>query len=231
MKAFKLFLKEKNLKITGTLKGKKFLVDPGHGGHDPGAMANGLIERDINLPMAFDLGSALKSLGGTVAYTRTDNETYKTLKQRGQEAVYYDVDFCFSQHNNAGGGDGFEAIHSICTDASEGDEMAKSIAAAVEKYSHQNVRRVFSKSNTSNKDYYAMHRYTQHVPTVILEGGFLDGDIEDINTREKRQEIAFAEALGVAEYYGIVEKRDDTNEAIESIDLIISALKELKKQL
>lgn len=226
MNVYEKFLKEKNLIVTGSLKGKKFYVDPGHGGSDPGAVAGGLIERDINLPMAFDFGGFLKHLGAEIIYSRTNNEMNPTLRARSEEAIYHDVDFFFSQHNNAGGGKDFEIFHTIYVDNSQGDEMATAIAKGVDKYSHQDIRRVTSRKNSSGKDYYALHRYTKHITTLIMEGGFLDGDVEDIDTREKRQVIAFAEAIGVANYYGILKEGSELpdNDITLAIDQIIEAL-------
>ena len=47
-------------------------LDPGHGGDESGAAANGLVERDSNLDLALRVGELLKSAGVHVYYTRTD---------------------------------------------------------------------------------------------------------------------------------------------------------------
>ena len=47
-------------------------LDPGHGGDESGAAANGLIERDSNLDLAMRVGGFLQASGVQVYYTRTD---------------------------------------------------------------------------------------------------------------------------------------------------------------
>jgi N-acetylmuramoyl-L-alanine amidase len=55
------------------LAGKTIVVDPGHGGRDPGAMANGLREKDLTLAMGLALEPLLESRGATVVMTRTSD--------------------------------------------------------------------------------------------------------------------------------------------------------------
>ena len=46
------------------------VIDPGHGGEDPGAECNGIIEKDINLATAKYLAALLKANGHNVIMTR-----------------------------------------------------------------------------------------------------------------------------------------------------------------
>ncbi|MBX0310214.1 MAG: N-acetylmuramoyl-L-alanine amidase, partial [Sulfurihydrogenibium sp.] len=50
------------VKVPKSFTGRKkiIVIDPGHGGHDPGAIANGLKEKDINLKVALKLKSLLE---------------------------------------------------------------------------------------------------------------------------------------------------------------------------
>lgn len=59
----------------GPLSGRTIVVDPGHGGADPGAIANGLEEKQITLPIGLAVGRLLGSEGATVIYTRTTDTT------------------------------------------------------------------------------------------------------------------------------------------------------------
>jgi len=69
------------------LAGKVFILDPGHGGRDPGAV-DGLEdddiytqEEDLNLEYALELGERLIELGAFVIYTRTD-DTFVGITER-----------------------------------------------------------------------------------------------------------------------------------------------------
>lgn len=52
------------------LKGKKILLDPGHGGTDPGAFRQGVVEKQITLAVGLDLGEKLRDMGADVTLTR-----------------------------------------------------------------------------------------------------------------------------------------------------------------
>lgn len=77
----------------------KYIGDCGHGGTDPGASANGLIEKDLNLEQGLYTQKRLKELGVDFALTRTSDKTL-TQKQRTDTVKQYDV--CLSFHFNAG---------------------------------------------------------------------------------------------------------------------------------
>ena len=80
----------------------KFLVvlDPGHGGKDPGAMANGVKEKDINLGIGLALEAVLKSGGFEVRMTRR-TDVYLKLQERTDIANQADADVFVSIHANA----------------------------------------------------------------------------------------------------------------------------------
>lgn len=232
------FLDKHQLKVTGNLKGKKIYIDPGHGGDDPGAVANGFIERDINLVMSFALAKFLKYLGADIKMSRNNNATNKSINARAKEALAWYSDLLISVHNNAGGGDGFEAIHTIFKDHSIGDEVAESIADAVEEYTDQNVRRIFSKENSSGRDWLGINRLSGSIPSVTTEGAFLDTlkDMEVIDTNEEQIEFGYVIGVGIAKYFGVIEKVEkleipQNNEMLEGINEIMSGLGKIKKIL
>ncbi len=78
---------------------KIIILDPGHGGSDPGAVGNGLKEKDLNLVISLATRDALKDYDGiTVKLTRT-KDVYVSLAARaamGRGAALF-----VSQHNNA----------------------------------------------------------------------------------------------------------------------------------
>jgi N-acetylmuramoyl-L-alanine amidase len=57
------------------------LLDPGHGGNDPGARGYGLVESNLNLNVAFRIKKWLENSGVTVEMTRTDNRVYSNHKR------------------------------------------------------------------------------------------------------------------------------------------------------
>jgi N-acetylmuramoyl-L-alanine amidase len=76
------------------------VLDPGHGGQDPGAVANGIREKDINLAIALKLESALKSKGAQVRLTRR-TDVYLALAERTEMANRLNAEVFVSIHANA----------------------------------------------------------------------------------------------------------------------------------
>ncbi|MDO4177773.1 MAG: N-acetylmuramoyl-L-alanine amidase [Phascolarctobacterium sp.] len=62
----------KKYTVSGGIKGKTIVIDPGHGGSDPGAIgASGLKEKDVTLPIAKLLKQELENMGAKVYMSRT----------------------------------------------------------------------------------------------------------------------------------------------------------------
>ncbi|MFZ5648050.1 MAG: SH3 domain-containing protein [Bacillota bacterium] len=84
-----------------SLKGAKIVLDPGHGGSDPGAIGpSGLKEKTVNLDIAQKAAQILRNQGATVLMTRT-TDTYVDLYSRPQMAEKMGADLFVSIHNNA----------------------------------------------------------------------------------------------------------------------------------
>ena len=77
------------------------VVDPGHGGHDSGAVGNGYREKDLALQVGLKLG---KELGKdyNVIMTRT-TDIFKTLQERPEIGNVRSADLFVSVHLNSGG--------------------------------------------------------------------------------------------------------------------------------
>ncbi|MBT9135949.1 MAG: N-acetylmuramoyl-L-alanine amidase LytC [Firmicutes bacterium] len=83
------------------LSGFTVVIDPGHGGRDPGAIAaSGLRESDVNLTMSHKLRAKLEAAGATVVMTRT-TDVGLTLAERVAIANGSGADLLVSIHNNA----------------------------------------------------------------------------------------------------------------------------------
>ena len=86
--------------LSGDLSGKLIAIDPGHGGEDPGAVVRGLMEKDLNLEMAYFLKEFLEEHGARTLLTR-ENDVYVTLADRIAIARDHDADLFVCIHNNA----------------------------------------------------------------------------------------------------------------------------------
>ena len=88
------------------LNEKIILIDPGHGGDDPGASGNGIIEKDLNLKISNYMYDQFRKLGIPVKLTRTTDETVSPTErtQRILDAFGNNNDIIvISNHINSGG--------------------------------------------------------------------------------------------------------------------------------
>lgn len=90
----------------------KVVVDAGHGGTDPGAVANSKKEKDIVLSVSKKVNNKLKALGFQTIMTRT-TDVYVTLSNRYSIANNNNADIFVSVHANSGAGSasGIETLY------------------------------------------------------------------------------------------------------------------------
>ena len=176
----------------------KVFLDPGHGGSDPGAVKY-LRESKVNLVKGLACRDYLKANGVSIKMSRTTDKN-TNLNSICAAANKWGADIAVSFHNNAGGGDGFEAYCSI--NGGEGRELAKCIEAEVKKIG-QNSRGVKTKKG-KNGDYYGFIRMT-NMPAVICEGVFVDNktDVKIADTVAEQKEFGYAYARGILKYLGL----------------------------
>ena len=86
----------------------KIVIDAGHGGNDPGASGNGIIEKEYALKISQYIYDRLKKLGVDVKMTRTVDETLSPTERVNRVLNAFgntsDV-IVVSNHINAGGGE------------------------------------------------------------------------------------------------------------------------------
>lgn len=108
---------------------RSVVIDPGHGGHDPGAVGpDGLMEKDVVLQIAKELKKSLEASGDYSIYLTRSTDVYLTLEQRTAIANKKGADLFVSVHVNADKahrGRGFETYLLNWTD----DEGSMKVAA------------------------------------------------------------------------------------------------------
>ncbi len=87
--------------VAGARELRTVMIDPGHGGNDPGAVANGVNEKDIVLDVSLRLGKMIKEAypGVQVLYTRS-KDVFIPLHARASAAVRHKADLFISVHAN-----------------------------------------------------------------------------------------------------------------------------------
>ena len=178
----------------------KVFIGVGHGGSDPGAVANGVKEKDLNLSIALACRELLEWYGVTVGMSRTKDEN-DPIGEEVKECNAFAPDLAVDIHNNAGGGDGGEVFYHH--GGGKGKTLAENILAEIVKVG-QNSRGIKTRTNSSGKDYYAFIRNTS-CPAVIVECAFVDNatDLQILATEDKRKEMGVAIAKGILKTLGV----------------------------
>ena len=178
----------------------KVFISAGHGGSDPGAVANGVKEKDLNLSIALACRDELKRHGVEVRMSRAKDEN-DPLSEEIRECNAYAPDLAVSIHNNAGGGDGAEVFHHH--GGGKGKTLAENILAEIVKVG-QNSRGAKVRKNSQGKDYYGFIRETS-CPAVIVECAFVDSaqDLKLLATESDRQKVGRAIAKGILKTLGV----------------------------
>ncbi|HPF83646.1 MAG TPA: N-acetylmuramoyl-L-alanine amidase, partial [Bacilli bacterium] len=190
---------------------KGIVIDAGHGGDDPGASGNSIVEKDLALKISQELYDKLKLLGIPVYLTRTVDETLSPSERTDRILKAFGNDknvIVVSNHINAGGGDGAEVIYALRNTSTLSNLILDKL-----NEEGQNVRKAYQRrlpSDTS-KDYYFIHRDTGVTEPVIVEYGFLDSSLDDVN-QLKNDYIKYADAVAeaIAEYVQVPYISDNT---------------------
>lgn len=108
---------------------RRVVLDPGHGGHDPGATGkNGLREKDVTLDIAHRAAPVIaRELGITTLLTR-DGDQYVALDERTARANAFHADLFVSIHCNASEDGVAKGVMTFVLDRGR-EEVAQKLAA------------------------------------------------------------------------------------------------------
>lgn len=116
-------------KLTRPREIRRVVLDPGHGGHDPGAVANnGLMEKDVTLDVAHRAAPLLAREVGVSTLLTRDVDVYVPLHERAARANAFHADLFISIHFNSSENSSSRGVMTFVLDASR-DTTAAQIAA------------------------------------------------------------------------------------------------------
>ena len=204
----------------------KFVValDPGHGGSEPGASANGLVERELTWKIALYCKEALESYANVeVVLTRGSDEKV-SLVERVNRAVDAGANVFISLHLNSGPASGNGAEVWYPNDSSYRHELheegAQLSSKILEKLTAlgltdrgikvRDSERVdgegpFYYPDGSIQDYYTVIEASREagIVGIIVEHAFLSNksDSDKLKSEAFLKELGYADAEGIAETY------------------------------
>lgn len=193
------------------------VIDPGHGGNDGGASANGLLEKDLTLDVAVRVAEALKSFNFPVILTRKD-DSYVSLAERAEQgndhpdSIFLSIHFNKSNEHEVSGVETFYSekkapaeddftwmgifnVKSPEPTGETGEQLAGFVQTAM-----------VLKTDLRNRGIKSRGLYvTKHVrrPAALVEAGFLSNPLEAalLKNPDYRQRLAAGIAEGILSYY------------------------------
>ncbi|WP_199613877.1 N-acetylmuramoyl-L-alanine amidase [Paenibacillus alkalitolerans] len=178
------------------------VLDPGHGGNDPGAQSNGIIEKDLALNIGLKVRDwLLNCYDADVRMTR-ETDTFVSLSDRASFANQLNADYFVSLHHNAGGGEGFESFVYSGTRSGKSGQMQDFVHAEVMAY----LGPLGVKDRGKKEANFAVLRETK-MSAILLENLFVDNvmDATLLKDSELIKELARAIARGIGNAMGLVE--------------------------
>jgi len=172
------------------LKNRIIVLDPGHGGSDPGAVAWNVKEKDLNLQVAKILKEMLQKAGATVYMTRTDDR-YVGLYTRADIANNLNADLFVSIHHNASSNSGAKGVMTLYypsskkTDKMNGQKFAEIVQRNLVKDLNARDWGIIPRPNL------VVTRETK-MPAVLAELGFMTtkSELEKLVTYEFQYQAA-----------------------------------------
>ena len=188
----------------------KFVINPGHGGSDPGACGNGIREKDLNLAVALAMVPLLTARGIDVLLTRT-GDVYRSLRQRSDYIVKVRPDAALDLHHNAAGDSrarGIESFRSLFNTSSKtlAEKIHPQLIAALDMPNRGIKTKLYP--GRKDWDYYHMIREPHRqagTPVALTESGFVSSpaDAAIMKRADFAKRQAEALARGICAYFGV----------------------------
>lgn len=182
-------------KLTQPVAGR-IVIDPGHGGKDPGARAGGIVEKDLTLELSKMVAEELRRRGVTVLLTRS-SDTYLELEDRTRAANNFRANLFVAIHADVNPSPD-KIGHTVILPQSL-SATATQAARDIDRNLTANGSPSYS-VRTDNRGLYVL-RYTS-CPSVLVEVGFLSNGTEASRFRDSgyRRKVAMGIAEGIIDY-------------------------------
>ena len=179
------------------LKNKTVVIDPGHGGYDPGAIGFGLKEKDLTLSISLLLERKLKRAGANVIMTR-NTDIFVPLSQRRAIGSIDTADVFLSLHINSSivsGAHGTETYWNINHAANDSKRLAENIQL-------QLLTKLATRDRGIREGNFEIIKHTRN-PSILVELGFLSNanEAQKMASEEYKEDSAQAIFEGLIRYF------------------------------
>lgn len=192
------------------------VIDPGHGGgsgddtHRGALYKETIMEKDVDLITATAMYEELSQYGNLKVYMTRSDDRELSLKERVEYAASVGADYLISVHYNASEHHRFYGAEIFTSAFSQeyaaGYSMASNIMNWWEEDGAVN-RGIKVRIGNKGTDYYGIIRIGREhsIPTIILEHGFLDNDIDYNRMPDEAswRRMGELDATAVADYLNV----------------------------
>ena len=209
---------------------KVFVLDAGHGGWDSGAVANGLLEKQLTLKIAQYCKTELEQYDGVNVVMVRDEDTSLTSNRNTTEELQARCDLArdrnatlyVSFHINAGGGTGAEIwIPRDCAWYSSfnelGDQLGQEILDQLsalglvkrgtksDYYDWNGTQLYYPDGSACDSLAVIRHCREYGIPAVLVEHGFIDNahDASLLSSEDALRQMGAADARAIVKQYGL----------------------------
>lgn len=194
----------------------KVFIDAGHGGTDPGAVGNGLQEKNLTLQISTRIRDILLAEYNNVSVlmSRT-GDTFPSLAARTNQANSWGADFFLSVHINSGGGTGYE------------DFIYPGSGAPTTTYQnniHSEILKLVNFTDRGKKQQNFHVLRESNMPALLTENGFIDNtnDAAKLKTASFIESLARGHVNGIAKCFSLPKKNTGVYHTVVSGDTVYS---------
>jgi N-acetylmuramoyl-L-alanine amidase len=200
------------------------VLDPGHGGADSGAMAGGVLEKDLTLDITRRVERLMAAQGVATLMTRT-GDSYVTLADRValanrvDDAIFVSIHFNEGARPVASGVETYFASQQTTSatrlaswlpflpiiSSDEPNVDSQSLAGFIQQELVVQTRA--TDRGTKTEQFYVLSK-VRH-PAVLVEGGFLTNkdDVAKLGDANYREAMAAAISSGISKYRAALKRR------------------------
>ncbi len=183
------------------------IIDPGHGGEDPGAVDNGLVEKELNLEISYLLNDLLVANGYKTVLTRADDrllynngeenkKKFYDIRNREKLAEQYENAVFISIHMNKFPAEYCKGLQTFYAKSNEESRLlAESVQKNIVQLQPENKRIIADGEDTI----YLLANLK--MPSVLVECGF----VSNISEANMLKDSDYKKALAMSIYCGIAE--------------------------
>ena len=199
---------------TKVKNGKVVVIDPGHGGADPGKIGtNGAKEKDVNLAIGKTLKKVLEEKGFEVVMTRTEDvvlgNTSKFSKIGDLNKRCEIINSAYDKNNNCimislhQNSFAQESVHGAQSFYFQRSEKSKALGEGIQEELNRSVNTQKAKKAKPNDSYYIL--INSKCPGIIVECGFLSNSAEADKLINEGYQKELSEILcrGIMKYFDI----------------------------